>query len=128
MPTVSRSSKSERRRALKIAALAAMPAAAALIPLSLLERMPAVCPLRRMGIPCWGCGMTRAVAAAARGDFGRAWRYNKLSVMVVPLLAAIWWRHVDTSFRAAKTARNRGGGRSARPDSSRASALRNGRV
>ena len=95
MPTGSRSSKSDPHGALRIAALAALPVVAATIPMSWLERMPAVCLLRRMGIPCWGCGMTRAVASAARGDIGRAWRYNKLSAIVVPILATLWWKRVS---------------------------------
>jgi len=127
MPKVNRSSKSsDPLNALGIAALAAIPIVAGLVPISFLERMPAVCLLRRMGIPCWGCGMTRAVASAARGDLRRAWKYNKLSPIVVPILAWLWWRQVSLSFRAAETVEESGRGEGARlPDSSRSSALRN---
>ncbi|HEY8848781.1 MAG TPA: DUF2752 domain-containing protein [Thermoanaerobaculia bacterium] len=80
---------------LRIAALAAVPLLLGSIPMSLFERLPKVCVLRRMGIPCWGCGMTRAVASASRADFGAAWRYNRLSVVVVPILGFLWWRRIS---------------------------------
>ena len=67
--------------------------------MSLFERLPQVCLLRRLGIPCWGCGMTRAVASAARGELQNAFRYNKLSVVVVPILAGLWWRQVSRETR-----------------------------
>lgn len=95
MRTDSRFSKRSSGSALRIAALAAVPAVLGSIPLSLFERMPKVCVLRRMGIPCWGCGMTRAVASASRGDLGAAWRYNKLSIVVVPILGFLWWRRIS---------------------------------
>ncbi|GAC1402823.1 MAG: hypothetical protein NVSMB68_16540 [Thermoanaerobaculia bacterium] len=77
-----------------MAALAALPVVIGSIPMSLFERMPKVCLLRRVGIPCWGCGMTRAVASAARADFRGSWRYNRLSVIVVPMLAFLWARRI----------------------------------
>lgn len=95
MRTDSRFSKRSNASALRIAALAAVPALLGSIPMSLFERVPKVCVLRRMGIPCWGCGMTRAVASASRGDLGAAWRYNKLSVIVVPILGFLWWRRIS---------------------------------
>jgi hypothetical protein len=36
--------------------------------------------------------MTRAIASALRGDWQGAWRYNRLSVIVGPLLAYLWSR------------------------------------
>ena len=95
MRTDSRSSKRSNASALRIAALAAIPIVLGSIPMSLFERMPKLCVLRRMGIPCWGCGMTRAVASASRGDLGAAWRYNTLSVIVVPILGSLWWRLIS---------------------------------
>ena len=81
--------------ALRIAALAAVPVLLGSIPMSQFERLPKVCVLRRMGIPCWGCGMTRAVASASRADFRAAWRYNRLSAVVVPILGFLWWRRIS---------------------------------
>lgn len=80
--------------ALRVIALAALPLVVGAIPMSFFERMPKVCLLRRLGIPCWGCGMTRAVASAARFDVRGSWRYNRLSAIVVPLLAFLWARRI----------------------------------
>ena len=48
------------------------------------------CPLRRFtGIPCAGCGMTRAMCALARGDFGRAWAFHPASIPLAAGLAGV---------------------------------------
>ncbi len=95
MPADNHSSRrSDSSVALRVAVLAALPVIIGLIPMSLFERMPKVCLLRRLGIPCWGCGMTRAVASASRANFRAAWRYNRLSAIVVPMLAFLWARRI----------------------------------
>lgn len=38
------------------------------------------------GVPCPGCGMTRAFVALACGDFHAAWRFNPGSFAVAPIL------------------------------------------
>lgn len=46
------------------------------------------CPIRRLtGIPCPGCGMTRACLAALRLDFAEAFRLHPLWFLPVPLFA-----------------------------------------
>lgn len=40
-------------------------------------------PLYRLGIVLPGCGLTRGVVAAARGDLAGAWRWNPASLLVV---------------------------------------------
>lgn len=92
MRTGSHSSRNERIA--RTVLLAAIPVVWASVPISLLERSPRVCLLRRLGVPCWGCGMTRAIASALRGDWRGAWRYNRLSVIVAPLLAFLWAREI----------------------------------
>ncbi|MDR1341225.1 MAG: DUF2752 domain-containing protein [Prevotellaceae bacterium] len=42
------------------------------------------------GHDCYGCGMTRAVISAIQFDFNSACIYNKLVVIVLPLLMYIW--------------------------------------
>lgn len=45
------------------------------------------CPFKAVtGIPCPGCGMTRAVMSALRGDFREAFRYHPLWIVAVPLV------------------------------------------
>lgn len=66
-----------------------------LVPTSWLEAHPPVC-LSRLIFKrrCPGCGMTRAISCAAHGQFRKAWHYNKLVVIVLPLLTHSWLREV----------------------------------
>ena len=43
-----------------------------------------------MGQECWGCGMTRSLASLAYLDFPAAWNYNRVVVVVAPLLLYVW--------------------------------------
>ena len=44
------------------------------------------------GVKCWGCGMTRAILSSLHLDFYAAWQYNKLFVIVLPLLIFVYFR------------------------------------
>ena len=49
--------------------------------------LDAGCPIRHItGIPCPGCGMTRACLAALRLDFGEAFRMHPLWPLPLPLI------------------------------------------
>lgn len=51
---------------------------------------PFVCPLRTVtGIPCPGCGMTRAVVAGVHGDILGSLRYNPAGLLVIALAILI---------------------------------------
>lgn len=39
---------------------------------------------------CYACGMTRAVMHFIHLDFEKAWEYNWLSFIVVPMMFALW--------------------------------------
>lgn len=39
---------------------------------------------------CYGCGMTRAIQHMMHFDFSAAYEFNKLSIIVLPLLIFIW--------------------------------------
>lgn len=52
-----------------------------------LEHGPVLCAFRLVtGIPCPGCGMTRAWASLALGDWASAWTYHPLALPFVGLV------------------------------------------
>jgi hypothetical protein len=49
-----------------------------------------LCPVHRVtGLPCPGCGLSRALAAASQGDFGAALGLNPFVVFVWPLFLTL---------------------------------------
>lgn len=42
------------------------------------------------GVECWACGLTRATMHFIHFEFEEAWTYNKLIVIVIPLLFVLW--------------------------------------
>lgn len=53
-----------------------------------------ICPVALLtGIPCPGCGMTRALNALVRGDWAEAWLYHPISFLVATQLLVLvsWW-------------------------------------
>jgi hypothetical protein len=87
--------RGERRRALALWLMAGLAGAVAF---ALLRAMPpppagavAFCPLRRfLGLPCPGCGMTRALAHLARGEWREALTFHPLAPLVAGELALAW--------------------------------------
>lgn len=46
------------------------------------------------GVECYGCGTSRAVFSLLYFDFSEAWGYNKLIVIIFPLLVYIWLKNL----------------------------------
>lgn len=64
-----------------------------------------ICPFKVItGIPCPGCGMTRALAAAMRGQFERAFDFHPLFPLVPVLLAGVGVYSLSTKPSARKAA------------------------
>ena len=84
--------KHESRKALgRVGGLALLPLLLILVPTAWLERRRSLCIIKNLtGHNCPGCGMTRAISSASHGQFTQAVRYNKLVVLVLPLLAYQW--------------------------------------
>lgn len=52
---------------------------------------PTLCPVRLCtGHACPGCGVTRAVGAAVRGDLGLSFRFHPLALLIAIQLLAAW--------------------------------------
>ncbi len=61
---------------------------------------PILCPLHAVfGLPCPGCGFTRAFCALAHGDLASALHYNALSM---PVAAALLLGAVVAGYEAAR--------------------------
>jgi len=60
----------------------------------------ALCPMAVfVGIPCPGCGMTRATLAALHGDFAASFHFHPLGMIIVPLFAAYALGHAVSYVR-----------------------------
>jgi hypothetical protein len=67
----------------------------ALVPARWVEMAPPVCVFRNLfGISCPGCGMTRAFSALLHADLSAAMGYNRLVLVVFPILCAVIVRDV----------------------------------
>ena len=51
---------------------------------------------------CFGCGMTRAVQHLIHLDFNKAYYFNKLSFIVLPLLIFLWYKEVLNVYKKLK--------------------------
>ena len=47
---------------------------------------------------CLGCGITRAIQHAIHFDFFLAWQFNKLVIIVLPVLLFIWVKKIYDFF------------------------------
>lgn len=84
----------------KIGILLLIPVAIFLISLNLLSAAPDVCLVKKViGHSCPGCGMTRSIVSFFHGNFKDAFFYNKLIVIVLPLLAFLWIRELFRLFK-----------------------------
>lgn len=80
---------------IRLACFAAIPVALYCIPPERIMHGHSVCLFRNLfGTECYGCGMTRALFSLLHFDFGAAWGYNRLVVIVAPLLLYIYLKEV----------------------------------
>lgn len=74
----------------RVAAILGGLAALALAPTAWLERTPSVCLYWNVfGVHCPGCGMTRAFSALLHTDYARALSFNRLVVVVFPVIVGV---------------------------------------
>lgn len=88
---------------LKLSVLVLLPFSLLFFSLDVLETKPTICLFKNIfGVECWGCGITKAVIAVVQCQFVRAFHYNKLVVIVFPLLVYAWIREIVRTVRAMK--------------------------
>ena len=74
-----------------------MPILLYFIPVEWLNKQPTICLFKYMfGFDCYGCGITRAIISGIQLNLQGALEYNKMIVIVLPLLTYIWIRTAMT--------------------------------
>ncbi|MEN9742794.1 MAG: hypothetical protein RLZZ65_599 [Bacteroidota bacterium] len=51
---------------------------------------------------CMACGLTRAIQHLIHFEFQQAWQFNKLVVLVFPILSFVWARWVWSAWKGLK--------------------------
>ena len=77
-----------------------MPIVLWLLPASFFDKGQSLClSVLLLNKECYGCGITRAIQHAIHFDFQTAWNYNKLVVIVAPILFFVWLKWVRDAWR-----------------------------
>jgi len=77
------------------------------VSLDKLESKHSICLFKNVfGIECYGCGITKAVIASMQLNFIRAFEYNKLIVVVMPLIVYLWIKEIVKHVKEFKTYKN----------------------
>ena len=85
---------------IRFAGILILPVLLFFVPVDWLDKQHTVCLFKNIfGIECWGCGITRAVLSAVQLDFANAFHYNKLIVIVFPILVYVWGKLVVKKWR-----------------------------
>jgi hypothetical protein len=71
----------------------ALPVLLYVIPVDWYNKEYTLCLFKNIfGIDCYGCGITRAILSAIKFDFVDAMNYNKMVIIVLPILIYTWLR------------------------------------
>jgi len=85
---------------LRFAGILILPVLLFFIPVDWLNKQHSICLFKNIfGVECWGCGMTRAVLSVVQCNFITAFHYNRLVVIVFPLLVYVWGKLVIRYWR-----------------------------
>lgn len=70
-----------------------------MIPLDWLNKQHTICLVKNIfGVNCFGCGITRAVISGLQLDLIKAIEYNKMVVIVLPMLIYVWFTRLKKLF------------------------------
>ena len=88
-------SEDRLNRSLRLAGILLLPVVLFLLPLDWLKDQHSICLFKNLtGHDCYGCGITRAILSAIHFHFEDAFHYNKLFLVVFPVLIFIWTKKV----------------------------------
>lgn len=58
-----------------------------------IAHLPSFCPFYNLtGLPCPGCGLTRAFVCLGHGQWREAWHWHPLGWLIYALFAVLWLR------------------------------------
>ncbi len=62
-----------------------------LLPSDIFDKGESICLSKMLaGMECYACGLTRATMHFVHFEFLKAWEFNKLSFIVIPMLFPLW--------------------------------------
>jgi hypothetical protein len=77
-----------------------MPIVLWLLPASFFDEGQSLClSVLLLDKECYGCGITRAIQHFIHFDFQTAWNFNKLVVIVAPILFFVWLKWVRDAWK-----------------------------
>ena len=80
-----------------------LPFLLSMLSLDRLEGKHSICLFKNLfGIECYGCGITKAVIAAIQLDFIRAFNYNRLIIIIMPLIIYLWGKEIVRCVKEQK--------------------------
>lgn len=80
-------------------ALLGIPAVLLVLPADFFDKGETFCPSKRFfHTECPGCGITRSVMHFIHLEFKRAWEYNKLILIVVPVFGYYWIKWIRNAY------------------------------
>ena len=66
-----------------------------MVPLDWLNKQNTICLVKNIfGSNCFGCGITRAVISGIQLDFNKSFEYNKMVIIVLPMLIYVWYTRI----------------------------------
>ena len=87
----------------KLGALLVLPFLLSMVSLDEWDGKRSICLIKNLfGIECYGCGITKAIIASVQFDFIRAFNYNKLIIIVMPLIVYLAVKEVVKSVKVLK--------------------------
>jgi hypothetical protein len=94
----------KNRFTIKLILLILFPLFVYLIPLSSIENSHSICLFKNIfDFNCLGCGITRAILSAIHFDFDKAFQYNKLFIIVLPILCFLYLKNLSKAIIKIKT-------------------------
>jgi len=87
--------------------LISLPIGLLILPADFFDYGQTLCPSKRfLDLECPGCGVTRGTQHLLHFDFKQAWEFNKLSFILVPIGAYIWFTWIKSVIKEIKETTN----------------------